>query len=213
ELDSVLLPRFAARIRQRMTENGAEPEKLYFYLKAYLMLGEPKRLDKKHLQFVADLEWPPPVSGTSSVASPSTHFRNLLEYSGTLRPVPIDPTLVTQARNSIRQTSIPRIIYGQMQRKLADDAGALRLDQGEIGTDKVLRRRSGRPLSQPVPAIYTQKVFKESTGAGILPFVKAFAEEEWVWGSGGVAGAAGLTTLGSQASDIYERDYATYWDG
>ena len=59
ELDSVLLPRFATRIRQHVIAYGSEPEKLYEYLKAYLMLGEPRHLDKKHLQWVADLEWGP----------------------------------------------------------------------------------------------------------------------------------------------------------
>jgi type VI secretion system protein ImpL len=214
ELDSIVLPRFAARVRQHLIDYASEPEKMYVYLKAYLMLGEPKRLDKKHLQFVADLEWPPPVSGSTSGALPSTHFRNLLEYSGTLRPIAIEPALVAQARNAIRQASIPQIIYGQMQRNFAaDTANALHLDVTTMGIDKVLRRRSGRKLSEPVPAIYTQKVFKDVTGPGILPFVKQFAEEEWVWGTGGVAGAAGLTRLGSQVSDIYERDYANWWSG
>jgi type VI secretion system protein ImpL len=213
ELDTVVLPRFGARVRQHLIEYGSEPEKLYVYLKAYLMLGEPRRLDKKFLQFVADLEWPPPLSGSASGVLPSTHVRNLLEYSTTLRPVAIEPTLVTQARNSIRAASIPKIIYGQMQRNFASDGNGLRLDQLAVGIDKVLRRRSGRKLSEPVPALYTQKVFKEVAGPGILPFVKQFAEEEWVWGTGGLAGAAGLTRLGSQVNDIYERDYADFWHG
>ena len=57
ELDGTLLPRVAARIEERLVEFAPQPEKLYEYLKAYLMLGEPRHLDKKHLQFVADLEW------------------------------------------------------------------------------------------------------------------------------------------------------------
>ena len=213
ELDSIVLPRFAARVRQRLIDYGGSPEKLYVYLKAYLMLGEPRRLDKKHLQFVADIEWPPPTSGVASGALPSTHFRNLLESSDTLRPVAIEPTLVAQARGTIRQASIPQIIYGQLQRSYADDPNALRLDTLSVGVEKVLRRRSGRRLSDPIPALYTQKVFKEVTGPGMLPFVKQFAEEEWVWGTGGVAGgAAAFGRLGSQVSEIYERDYANAWD-
>ena len=42
ELDGALLPRLAARIEQRLVESAPEPEKLYEYLKAYLMLGEPR---------------------------------------------------------------------------------------------------------------------------------------------------------------------------
>ena len=37
-----LLPFVAARFRQRLVQYGAEPEKLYEYLKAYLMLGQPR---------------------------------------------------------------------------------------------------------------------------------------------------------------------------
>ena len=33
------------------------PRGCYAYLKAYLMLGEPQQLDKKHLQSLVDLEW------------------------------------------------------------------------------------------------------------------------------------------------------------
>ncbi len=214
ELDSVLLPRFGARVRQHLIEYAAEPEKLYFYLKAYLMLGEPKRLDKKFMQFIADLEWPPPIGGSTSGALPSTHLRNLLDYSDTLRPIPIDPLLVSQARISLTQASIPRIIYGQIKRDYAGDANALRLDAvAGIGIEKVLRRRSGRRLSEPVPAIYTSKVFKDVTGPAMLKFVRQFAEEQWVWGSGGVAGAATASRLGPAVSDVYERDYAEWWTG
>ena len=214
ELDSVLLPRFGDRVRQHLIAYAAEPEKLYVYLKAYVMLGEPKRLDKKFIQFVADLEWPPPLGGSASAALPSTHVRNLLEYSGALRPIPTDPVLITQARNSLKQASIPRIIYGQIKRAYADDPNGLRLEAvAGVGIEKVLRRRSGRRLSEPVPAIYTEKVFKEVTGPSMLKFVRQFADEQWVWGTGGVAGAANSARLGPEVTDIYERDYAEWWTG
>src|SRR5262249_39991984 len=126
ELDSILLPRFGNRVRQHMIEYASEPEKLYVYLKAYLMLGEPKRrLDKKFMQFVADLEGPPPLSGSTSGAPPSTHMRNLLEYSDTLRPIAIEPGLVTQARASLKAASIPRIVYGQIKRFYDGDPNGL----------------------------------------------------------------------------------------
>jgi len=214
ELDTILLPRFAARIRQHLAENAAEPEKLYGYLKAYLMLGDPKHLDKKFMQSVADSEWPPPLSGSRSGALPSTHIRNLLEYSDTLRPIATEPVLVTQARNNLKAASIPRIIYSQIKRAYADDPNGLRLDSvAGLGIEKVLRRRSGRPLSEPVPAIYTQNVFKDVTGPNMLKFVQQFAQEEWVWGTGGVAGAANSSRLGPDVTDVYERDYADWWAG
>ena len=85
ELDGILLPRFAARVKQRLGEYAREPEKLYIYLKAYLMLGEPKHLNKAHLQFLADLEWKSADGAVTAGDSASKHFHNLLEYGDTLR--------------------------------------------------------------------------------------------------------------------------------
>jgi type VI secretion system protein ImpL len=213
ELDSILLPRFAARVRQHLIDYASEPEKLYVYLKAYLMLGDPRHLDKKHLQFLADLEWNPETAGRADT-SLATHFRSLLEYSDTLRPIAIDPPLVAQARSSIRQASIPQIMYSQLRRSYSGDtADAPRFDLiAGIGIEKVFRRKSGRRLSEPVPALYTRKVFKEVTGAGMLPLVKQFADDEWVWGTGSVVSAASWPRLTAQVTDLYARDYSNTWD-
>ena len=213
ELDSIVLPRFAARIRQHLTDYAAEPAKLYVYLRGYLMLAEPRRLDKKHLQFLADLEWPS-GTGAAASASPSAHFRNLLEYSDTLRPIPVDPSLVAQARSSIRQASIAQIMYGQVQRAYSDDtANALQFPVvAGLGIEKVLRRKSGTRLSEPFPSLYTKKVFKELTGAGMLPLIKQFADDEWVWGTGNTSLAATLPRLTNDVTELYERDYMQAWD-
>jgi type VI secretion system protein ImpL len=45
----------------------------------------------------------------------------------------------------------------------------------------------------------------------MLPLVKQFAEDDWVWGAGGVS-AASLVKLTSQVTDLYERDYNNAWD-
>ncbi|MGH9140818.1 MAG: type VI secretion system membrane subunit TssM, partial [Vicinamibacterales bacterium] len=213
ELDGIVLPRFAARIKQHLVEYAAEPEKLYVYLKAYLMLGDPKHLDKKHLQFLADVEWRMPDAAPGAGTSLSKHFQSLLEYSDTLRPIALDPALVAKTRTTILRASIPQIMFEQLRRSYADDTKrALQLDViAGAGIEKVLRRRSGRRLSEPVPAFYTKAVFKEATGTGMLPLVKQFAEETWVWGPSGMS-AASWAKLTSQVTELYERDYNRAWD-
>jgi type VI secretion system protein ImpL len=212
ELDSIVLPRFAARIKQHLIGYGSEPEKLYVYLKGYLMLGDPRHLDKKHLQFLADLEWSPEtVAGAPT--SPSTHVRSLLEHGDTLRPIALDASLVAQARGSIRQASIPQIMYSQLQRNYSGDTGGPRLDViAGIDIGRVFRRKGGRRLSDPIPTLYTQKVFKELTGTGMIPLVKQFADDGWVWGTGGMS-IASWPGLMAQVTDLYERDYNKVWDG
>jgi type VI secretion system protein ImpL len=213
ELDGIVLPRFAARVKQHLAGSASEPEKLYVYLKAYLMLGDPKHLDKKQLQALADQEWRMPDAAPGAGTSLSKHFQSLLEYSDTLRPIALDPVLVAQARSTIRQASIPQIMFDQLRRSYADDTKrALQLDIiAGAGIEKVLRRRSGRRLSEPVPSFYTKAVFNEATGTSLLPLVKQFADETWVWGPGGMS-VASWAKLTSQVTELYERDYNRAWD-
>ena len=215
ELDGALLPRVAARMRQRLTEYAAEPEKLYEYLKAYLMLGHPERLDEKHLGFIADLEWESAYADDPDTrASVTKHFRSLLDSEERLRPVALDETLVAQARSTIRQASIPGLMYRQIRVSYAGDAArGLQLDVAAgVGAAQVLRRRSGIPLSEPVPSLYTKAVFEEITKRGTDELVRQFALDHWVWGEGAFSSVAGSAKLASEMVDVYEQDYIKAWD-
>ena len=186
ELDGALLPRVAARIRERLLENRAEPEALYEYLKAYLMLGDPKHLDKPFLQEFADFEWKS-ADRAGTGASLSRHFQSLLAQDGTVRPVALDGALIAQARTTIRRASIAQIMYGRLKRRYADDAArGVRLDVAAgIGADKVLRRASGASLSTPVPSLFSKPVFKEATTTVTAALVAEYAADSWVWGEAG----------------------------
>ena len=211
-LDGIVLPRFATRLRQRLAA-APEPERLYVYLKAYLMLGEPKRLDKKLLKAVADSEWRMPDAAPGAGTALSKHFESLLEYGGTLRPIPLDQALVAQARSTIRQASIPQIMFDELRRSYSDDtARAVHLDiSAGVGIEKVLARKSGRRLSAPIPSLYTAAVFKEATGLGMASLIKKFTDDAWVWGGSGLSPAS-WASLTSQVTQLYERDYNRAWD-
>ena len=214
ELDGTLLPRVAARIEERLVQYAPEPEKLYEYLKAYLMLGEPQQMRKEHLQFVADLEWNASDNADpDAAASLSRHFRSLLDQGETLRPIAINPALLAQARSTVRQASVPRLVHGRLKRTYpADPARALQLDLAAgVGAERVLRRRSGKSLSEPVPGLFTRPVFQEVVNRRIPDLVKAFAADDWVWG--GEDGASRVTArLASEVTELYERDYIDVWD-
>ena len=214
ELDGALLPRVALRIRERLVENRAEPEALYEYLKAYLMLGDPGRLDKPFLQQFADFEWKNADGAAAGTgASLSKHFQALLAQEGTVRAVPLDAALIAQARTTIRRASIARIIYGRLQRRYADDAArGVRLDVAAgVGADKVLRRKSGASFATPVPGLYSKPVFGEVTTTATAALVAEYASDSWVWGEAGLL-SSDPVRLGAQVIDFYERDYVAQWD-
>jgi type VI secretion system protein ImpL len=215
ELDSILLPRFAAQIKSRLIQYATDPEKLHAYLKGYLMLGEPQHLDADHLQMLAQIEWKDAGAGASSIAPAlSQHFKALLENGNSLRRLPLDGTLVAQARSSIRQTSRTRILYEGLKRAYMGDAGqGLRLDQlAGLDVERVFKRRSGIPLSTPMPRVYTREVFKQITTQGRAELVQQVAKDAWVWGESATASVAGAGTLVSGVTNEYELDYIRAWD-
>src|SRR5262249_7835372 len=159
ELDGIVLPRFAARVKQHLVGYASDPDKLYFYLKAYLMLGDPRHLDKKHLQYIADLEWKMPDATPGAGTSLSSRFRVSLASSAYWRPIALDLALVGQPRTTILRAQIPQTMFDQLRRSLSDDPKrGLELDVvAGSGIEKVLRRKSGRKLSEPIPSVYTKQ--------------------------------------------------------
>ena len=210
ELDALVLPRFAARVKERLVGYASEPEALCEYLKAYLMLDDPKHLDKKHLQAVADLEW----DATTDTAVLAKHFQSLLDDSDALPPIALDPVLVAQARNTIRQASVPRIAYGRIKRRYAGDVRVVRLDVAAgLGAEQVMQRKSGATLSTPVPGLYSRPVFQEITRtAGMAGLIKELSDDDWVWGGSGMP-VGNPAKLAFDVIDVYERDYIAAWDG
>ena len=137
----------------------------------------------------------------------------MLDTGDTLRPIALDPSLVAQARSTVRQASIPKIIYGRIKRAYADDTThVVRLDEtAGVGVEQVFRRKSGKRVSDPVPGLYGQVIFKEVTGS-MSDLVKQFARDDWVWGEGGVS-ARSTAKLAAEVTDLYEQDYSAEWDG
>ena len=214
ELDAVLLPRVAARFKQRLVEYASEPEKLYEYLKAYLMLGQPEHVDETHLAVLTDYEWERAYqSDPDTRRSLSRHFHSLLDVEHAIRPVALDDAVVASARSTIQRASIPVLMFGQIKLAYAGDtARAIRLDAASgVGAERVLKRKSGVSLSKPVPSLYTKAVFDEIRNRGTADLVKEFAKDSWVWGDKGMAVTA-TARLSSDMMDTYEKEYIAVWE-
>ncbi len=211
ELDSILLPRVATEILARINQSASQPEKLFQYLKGYLMLGDPRHMDKAYL---TDLDWEGAGAESSAGPSLSTHFNSLLDGGAALRPLPLDGTVVTQARSSLNQASMPKILYDSIKRAYADDkTPGLRLDQlAGLQVERVFKRRSGLPLSTPMPGLYTREVFKQITREGRAQLVAQLSKDAWVWGENGVTALASAGTLLTRVTVLYETDYIRAWN-
>jgi type VI secretion system protein ImpL len=215
ELDASLLPRVGAEFKQHLQSAAAQPDILYQYLKAYLMLGQPEHLDKQQLSFLTNLDWQEMFAAQPDIVQAlSVHWKSLLDDQDNLRPLPLDQTLIAQTRNTVRQASLARLMYNQLRLSHVDDTSHdLRLDiSSGIGAERALLRKSGKPLSDPIPGLYTRAVFDQIVLLGPLSLVKQFSQDNWVMGDSAfdVQSAA---RMGSQLMDLYADDYIHTWDG
>ena len=215
ELNSGFVPAVVAHFAGRLTSLAGEPDKLYEYLKAYLMLGQPEHLDAAQLGYIANVEWQRVFDkDPSSRERVATHFNALISAPDRIQPANVDKQLIERARTSLTQASLPVLMYSRLKLAYADDkehAVDVSREVG-LGGDAVFVRKSGRPLSDPVPALYTQPVFKEISTTGQIALVGQFVSENWVLGAD-IADLSKSPMLISQLMQLYEADYIRVWDG
>jgi type VI secretion system protein ImpL len=217
-LNGLLLPKIAELFRQRLEQYGREPEKLYEYLKAYLMLGGKGPLDRVQVKTIANLEWEEAYGSNPALVSDlKAHSDRLFEDARGVRPTSVDANAVEQARSTIRHATLPVLMYSELKMNYADDTtDALRLDNAAgLGLNQTLARRSGRSWSDPMPALYTKKVFdqlfNQPAGLGTAKLVSQFAQESWVVGDSALS-IMQAPQLTGQVLDLYEKDYIRAWD-
>jgi type VI secretion system protein ImpL len=214
ELNGLLLPVLASRFAEQVRSNVATPDRLYEYLKGYLMLGDASHRDPTHLKFLTEIELRRLYARDSATRDRlGTHFEQLLASRDSLSSVAPNPELVDQARYALRTASLPVLMYSRLKLEhAADTKRALRLDLAAgPGADQVLVRASGAPLSDPVPALYTRDVFREVNTTGKFELMKQFAEDSWVFG-GNLLDLRNSGSLTYEMLNLYEQDYIRTWD-
>ena len=212
ELNAVLVPAIARSFEQRIDAFVGEPDKLYEYLKGYLMLGDPERLQPEQLALLAALDWEQLYGSQPQVRAELAKHLDWLLTEERLSPASIDTMLVTRARNALAAATPAALAYSRL--KLAytgADAKPVRLDQEVQGLDTVFRRRSGRSLAEPVPALFTKDAFLDISGKGSAEIARRLQDDAWVFGDEALPPNLDAR-LTRDVITLYERDYIETWD-
>jgi len=214
EMNLSLGPAVARHLAGRIAASGTAPDLLYEYLKAYLMLADPKRLDAAQMKLITHAEWAQAFARDMETGNRvAVHFDTLSDHPKRVRPVPANADLVAQARVSLQQASLPLLMYSRVRLSYAADTErAISLDKElGLGAQAVLIRKSGSSLQKPLPALYTRAVFDEFNTTGKLQLVSQFLEDSWILGDK----APPVTESPRLAADVvqlYEQDYIKAWD-
>jgi type VI secretion system protein ImpL len=214
EMNLSLGPAVARHLAGRIAASGSAPDQLYEYLKAYLMLVDPKRLDAAQMKLITHAEWAQAFARDTETGNHvAVHVDTLSDNPKRVRPVAADPELVAQARVSLQQASMPLLMYSRVRLSYAADADrALTLDKElGLGAQAVLIRKSGSSLQKPLPALYTRAVFNEFNATGKLQVVRQFLDDAWILGDKAPA-VAESPRLAADVVQLYEQDYIKAWD-
>jgi len=216
-LNGLLLPRILGGLERDLRANLARPDYLYEALKIYLMLGRKGPLDIAFVKQWMVLQWANayPAPGEQPMREAlEQHLTALLATP--LSEVPLDTGLIQRTRQILLQTPLAARAYSLIVH--GPDAGKLQewnaLNAGGAETDRVFVRRSGRPLTEGIPGIYTVEGFHRVVLLDLKGIAREVAKESWVLGAANEHKPTLEETakLEKDVLSLYMTDYAGKWD-
>ncbi|WP_028693328.1 type VI secretion system membrane subunit TssM [Pseudomonas cremoricolorata] len=212
-LIAVFAPRLVTRIEEQLYAGGSS-DYLYEGLKAYLMLADTDHYDPAFIKAWVLLDWEralPRDLAPEQRAALEQHLDALFER----RPpnARLDQRLIDDMRQQLQQLPVAQRVYDRVKRQPLP-AGVSDLSLSEAaGRDAalVLRRKSGKALSEPLPGLFTVQGYRKAFLAASLAQATTLAEERWVLGRE-MGDAGDAKRLADDVRDLYFQDYIRHWD-
>jgi type VI secretion system protein ImpL len=217
-LNGLLLPRMLARVETQIKHRLNNADFLYQALKVYLILGRQGPLDRELV-----IQWlTADLAATYSGDDDGPTREALLAHADAmlrqpLTQVPLDESLIAQARAVLNQEPLAEYSYNRILRsKLAAEIPSWTVaENGGPGSGRVFQLRSGKGLESGVAGIYTRTGYHNYFLA-ILPSVtEDIAEDAWVLGRPKRDITATLRDTAKLRRDVmglYLDDYVRKWD-
>jgi type VI secretion system protein ImpL len=216
-LQHMLLPRLIVRLEGQMRTHFEQPAFLYEATKVYLMLGSTGPLDrdlvKEWMSLDWQLQWPGPAAKPLR-DSLERHLAALLDQP--LEKVPLDGTLIEDARRTFSRVTLAERVYGAI--KGSQPARALPpwrpADAAGASGARVFIRKSGAPLTEGVPGFYTIDGFYKVLLPNLPSATIQVASESWVLGKEAQIDPTSPQVLSLQRDVIalYTAEYAKQWN-
>ena len=184
-LENGFLPRLMVRMEQVLKENMHDPDETYQVLKAYLMLGNPDRMDREFVAAWVQRDWDLTLSrvmGADKIVQLHEHLEALLEMDPLSLPFDLDNNLVMTARVALSNTTLADRIYAVIKSGYAHEGTAFTIPSA-AGRDgaRVFVRQSGTPVNQGVPALFSPEGYNQMYLPAEIRFVAEMEDESWIF--------------------------------
>lgn len=212
-LIAIFAPRLVTRIEEQLYAGGPS-DYLYEGLKAYLMLADGEHYDADFLKAWISLDWErhlPRDLAPEQRQALEQHLAALFDK----RPpnARLDQRLIDDTRRQLQQLPVAQRVYDRVKRqKLPAGVGDFRISDA-AGRDAALvfQRKSGKPLTDPLPGIFTVEGYRKAFLAASVAHSETLAEERWVLGRE-LSEASDAKRLADDVRQLYYQDYIRHWD-
>ncbi|WP_295398791.1 type VI secretion system membrane subunit TssM [uncultured Thiocystis sp.] len=219
-LNKALLPRVILRLEEQIRQSVGDPDYLYDALRVYLMLGSDERYDPAAVQLWVGRDWQsrlPRETTTEQQEALREHLAALLDRRPVPLPIELDRALIQDAREILNRAPLAARVYERLKREGVGDASAeftISAAGGEYAK-LVFVRRSGRPLNQGIPALYTFDGYHRGFASASNRLIEAAAAESWILGPAArlQPGSKEARQLFEEVRERYLRDYVSEWQG
>ena len=200
---------------EKALENHSDnTEYLYETLKTYLMLNRHEHLDPEQIRGWFDTWLSRELGGRVNEATRDRLGEHLDRYLALGHRLPLDAERVEKARQQLARLPVDERAYERI--RLSARASSfpdfrLPLVLGSV-VDRVFERRSGKPLDEAIPALYTRNGFEGLFRPELERVAQRLLAESWVYGED----SAPFRNLDEAAlkqgvKDRYFRDYVYRW--
>lgn len=201
-------------LEQALADHSDNTEYLYETLKTYLMLNRHDHLDPEQIRGWFGNWLDRKLGGQSNKETRARLQEHLDRYLELGHRLPLDTERVEKARAQLARLPVDERAYERI--RLSAQASSfpdfqLPLVLGSV-VDRVFERRSGEPLDEAIPALYTRNGFEGLFRPELERVAQRLLEESWVYGED----SAPFRNLDEAAlkqgvRDRYFRDYVYRW--
>jgi type VI secretion system protein ImpL len=215
-LTHALLPRLLWRLEAQMRGNLNQPDFLYEATRVYLMLGGAGPLDRDLVDAWMQIDWLSSYPGEDQAPVREAlqhHLEALL--ADPLPSVAVDGALVVQARRAFANVPLAQRAYSRLRPYAAAQHIPPWRPSDVLGPAGVglFVRASGKPLSDPIPGLYTAEGFRKAVLPELETAAHDIVSETWVLGQRVDLDAQQMRDLQQQILALYVSDYIRMWDG
>jgi type VI secretion system protein ImpL len=202
-LERILLPRLFWRAEQRVREHMNAPDHLYEHTRIYLMFGSQGPLDAGMIRDWAVADWTRALyPGAAQAPLREALLRHLDALLGEPLPeMPVDSALVDDARSVFSDIPLAARVYSVLRMTDTKARPWAPSEASGVGSGQRFVRRSGAPLTEPIPGLFTPDGFWTAILPSLPAAITRVGKETWVLGK-----AAGIDVSDPRTLPLLERD-------